>query len=566
VDGFGGDGVRGEFSARADDLAAVMALVGEAMPELAARLPELAGGAALGVRLSGTLPFLERIAYAAGTGQELPAPEDRALVALIREEMPVSLDAEFALTDGAVAHLTPSGEPVGASGVEVRGTGRFEAGNLDVEATVRVPRVDYAPSPVPLEGLEAELACRVRDFDELGLSVSRFRGLNGAVAADCVLQAVGLSRLGGAPTPATLLKALDASLTGRGEVRPGALGMPDGPAAEGLLGVELDAALAAGQSLELTARSHVEDLSIAWADAAELREVNGAVQIARTWRIREGDPAPIALSRSVVDREPAAAAGGLRAAVPEFATPGDELAGSPGWLSAGLVTVNGAELLRDLEAELDVSGSAVRLPRLHAAASGGRLVGEASLVPSEGGRLVEASGEFSNVDLRQLFPTGWRESSGDTRVNGDFRLSMRLTPGAQIPLKDLTARVDVTRIGALALDRLLRAVDADGEAPGLSRLRKALTFAAPLRGRATLDRGFASGALELRTLAGGPTVEYALPRFGVMHLFEHEAVAGPVRRAADALRALDVLDADTIVLEPDGGIGLRRAAPPGRMQ
>jgi len=61
----------------------------------------------------------------------------------------------------------------------------------------------------------------------------------------------------------------------------------------------------------------------------------------------------------------------------------------------------------------------------------------------------------------------------------------------------------------------------------------------------------------LSGLAPGLITEYAIPRFSVGQLFDAALVNRAFRRAAPALSAMDLLDAERIEVGADGSVGFR---------
>jgi hypothetical protein len=564
VRGYGADSVEGRLELAGADLRALLGLATDALPEeRTAAWPELAGRLRLTADLGGALPLAEEFVCALETGGSPPALEIFPLEAFYRKRAPLSLEGDWSLEGATLRWGALAGPALAASDVSAGGQFRLAEGDAEGQLSVTVPALQIGALPLPLADLRLAAGFGVSRFNELAVDEFRFTGLGGTVQVDGSLRGSGIGRFQAPPLPADLLRTLDLELKCRGKVGLGGLRLAEGLAASGEVGWDLAMELRGGERLAARTRPRFEGCSLALGDLLAVRGLNGRFDFSKELRIEAArDVAPSALSQTLIAPEPQPAPAGLRGAVPEFATAADELAARPERLTVDSITALGVEVVRDAGLELEVEGGAVSVPRFYLRPLGGSLVGRGALVPGAAGREVHVQGELAGVDFRLLLPPALREFRGDSRANGSFRLDARLAgagpgrEGASL-MKDVGASIDVTYVGAGALDRILLALDPRGGNPGIVRIRRALKLATPKRAAASLHRGFVEAHVELQGLASGLVSEYSIPRFSIVPLLEAEVVERHLQRAAPAFVLLDLLDAERLELTPEGSVRLR---------
>lgn len=565
VRGFGGDALEGRFRASLDDLGALLGLVVGVLPaRITGSLPTVEGRANARIAFDGRLPLAERIVAALEGGRALPRPEFLPLGTFYERDVPLAVDAAFAVEDGAVSYELWPGLELDVPRIIAKGDAQLAQGSLAGEFSLQVPEVHLSGSPVPLEGFSLAADFSMRDFHEFAVRAFRMTGLGGALDVEASLRGSGLSRLQGVPTPGALLEQIDLAARSSGTLRPAALPVVEGLESSGEFQWDFGLILQRGDLLRVAVRPHLADLSLAYGDLFAVEGLDGRFDFSKEWRIvpaAEGDGEP-ALSQSMIAGRPQAAAAGMRAVVPEFATAADELLTPDDMLTVRSISVLGTELVRDLGIELVARGAAVSVPRFYLHPLGGKLVGAASFRPVEAGRQARIEGEFAGIDFRRMLPAGLRDFRGDARVNGTFMLGALISPEAATgpsynPIKDVAAELDITEIGPDALDRLLLALDPKAANPSIVRARSALRLASPLRARASLEHGFFSADVELQGLVSGLITEYSIPRFNLANLFGAEMVRDVFRKSAVGLEALNLLDAELLETTPEGAVRLR---------
>jgi hypothetical protein len=333
---------------------------------------------------------------------------------------------------------------------------------------------------------------------------------------------------------------------------------------------DLNLALVAGQRLALVLSPRLDNVSVAFRNLFALEGLGGNFGLSQDWRIvsaEEAAPAP--LTQSTIAQPTAPSASAIRPALPEFGTAADELIPPDQVLTLRSASLFGMPLVSNVTARIEAQGAAFSVPGFYLQPLGGELVGSASFLalpaagaPAGSGRELQVEGEFAGVDLRLLLPPDLRDFSGDSQIDGSFMLSAVVSPPpagelAYNPLKDVMARLEVTHIGAEALDRLLLGLDPKAANPSIARTRQALGFAAPVSVSGSLERGFAGADVELQGLASNLVTDYSIPRFNVAQLFETKLVTDIFRKAAPILSALNLLDAERLEVSPDGSVRLR---------
>jgi hypothetical protein len=559
--GFGGGALAGSAHAELPDLGKLVALAAGALPPaLRARLPAVSGRAAGDVELGGRLPLAETMLASLLHGARPALPKLLPIAAFLRGSAPVSAKAHLTAEDVTVIQTLSEKLQAGVRGLRTEATLDLAAGgDLKATLTAQLPEAVFTPSPLPLKDFRVQAEAGLRGFDALDLK-GTFSGLGGVVKSSASLSVEGLSRLPLPPTPADALRTLALSAHAEGTLEPGALKLVEGLESSGGLALGLDATLEPGRSLKVAFAPAMHNFSASFRDLFALRGLDGGFTYARQWQIAEAGAGSGAegLSQGLIRRPPVSAPPGIEQAFPEFATAVDELVDHAAGVSMASLSVLGAQVVEGLNVRLLANGSTLLVPRFAMRLLGGLTVGTAAFAPADGGRELRAQGEFTQVDFRWLLPAELRDFSGDSRISGSFSFSTLLgsaTGGS--PLKDISAGLDLSHIGPVALDRLLLALDPRSANPALVRLRGALSLAGPSSAHARLQRGFLSGSVELQGAAGSLVSEYAIPPFNLSGLFGMKMVDDALRKLAPAMQALDLLDATRIELTPEGGVRLR---------
>ncbi len=482
------------------------------------------------------------------------------LAAFYRDNVPLTAKAHLTAADVTALERLSDTVQAGVRGLGADATVDLSAaGDLTAAVKATLPEAVFTPSPVPLKDFSAEGQLGLKGFDALALS-GDVSALGGTLTSSGKLSLSGLSRLPLPPRPADALRTLTLSAHAEGKLKPGELKVVEGLKSSGEMGGTLDASLEPGRELQVAVAPHVSDLSAGFRGLFSLQDLSGGFTYARRWPIVEAVAAGegAGLSQRLIRRPTESAGPGIEQALPEFGTAVDALVNHFQGVSIASLSALGAQVVEGLRARLEARGSTFVVPQFSMRLLGGRTVGMTAFAPVRGGRELSAQGEFAQVDFRRLLPPDLQDFSGDSRVSGTFAFGALLgSPTSTSPLKDVSARLDLTHIGSVALSRLLLALDPRSVNPSFVRLRQALSLAGPRTVEARLQRGFLSGRAELQGAAGSLVSEYAIPPFNITGLFGMKQVDDALRKAAPAMKALDLLDADRIELTEDGGVRLR---------
>ena len=535
-------------------------------PEEGSR-PVVSGRAEGEVSFTGRLPLLAEVVDALQAGGQMQLPAIFPLDAFYQQHVPVDLTARFKLSEGGVSHRLGPGRAVGVSGVAAEASLRLEGGVARGDVSLSVPEVT-APG-LPLTAPEFEMAGEwvLRDLDELVFDKLRFSALGGAVAGRSLgFRLAGLAGLPRAledcPLPGVALQELDLSLRWRATVQGDAVKVVEGLELSGEAGCDLSVELEAGRSLTVTVEPWFREFSLRYETPAgdvALTGVNGRLQLAGRWAIGSAPPAAaMPLSRQVTAPSRAVFGEGVQTGAVDFATASDELFAGPHGVEVGTASALGKELASAFGMEVALRKGGLSVPRFHLRPLGGTMVGSMSVRRSRRELHVSLRGEFTGVDTRRLLPPRMRAFSGDSEINGGVQLDAALSSDrGRVSVNDLTARANITHIGADALDRMLLSLDPNGENPSIVQVRRMLTIAGPRRVTVALEHGFVGIGVELQGLAGGLVGSYTIPRFNVGRLLESDRVAGALAPLAPVMEALSALDAERIVILPDGNVALR---------
>jgi len=576
IEGFGGDAVSGRVQASLPDLSALVRAAAPALPPALASKLAVTGHAAGEVQLGGRLPLAEQIVAALEGGRALPRPEFFPLKAFYERQVPFTLDGRLNCQDVAASWKLSPDLTVGISGVAGEGRlslkpGGAAAGSLVAGSVgLTVGTVDFPPSPVPLKDFRLGADFALRDFDQFDLTNCTFAGLGRVLEASATVHGSGLSRLSGVPTPGAVLENVDLTVQSSGKVRLGEMPAVEGLKCSGEASCDLNLAIVAGDRVTLALSPRLDNVSVAFRDLFALDGLGGNFGLAQDWRIVSAEETAAApLSQSMIPQPAPPTPSAIRPTLPEFGTAADALIPPDQALTLRSASLLGKPLVSNLTARIETGGSALSVPGIYLQPLGGELVGSASFLPLPAagapvgsGRELQVEGEFAGVDLRLLLPPDLRDFSGDSQIDGSFMLGAVISPPpagelAYNPLKDVMARLNVTHIGAEALDHLLLGLDPRAANPSIARARQALGFAAPVSVSGSLERAFAAADVQLQGLASNLVTDYDIPRFNVAQLFGAKLVTDIFRKAAPILSALNLLDADRLEVSPDGSVRLR---------
>ena len=526
LSGFGA-GLSGDAHAEVPVLGRLVAFGAAALPPaLRAKLPPVSGKAAGDVQLGGALPLAERTLAGLLHGKRPALPSLFPLAAFYRDNVPLTASAHF--TAGDVTALAQLSDAVraGVRGLSAEASADLSAaGDLTASVQLALPEAVFSPSPVPLKDFSAQGEVSLTGFDALDVT-GGLSALGGVIASSGKLSLAGLSRLRLPPTPADALRTLTLSAHAEGTLKPGELKVVEGLESSGEMAMALDADLEPGRALQVALAPRLSDFSAGYRDLFSLKDLDGGFTYARRWPIAEATAAGEGegLSQRLIRRPPEGAGPGIEQALPEFGTAVDALVDHFQGVSIVSLSALGAQVVEGLRVRLAARGSSLVAPQFGMHLLGGRTVGMMAFAPAQGGRELSAQGEFAQVDFRLMLPPELRDFSGDSRVSGSFAFSALLGSGATAsPLKDVSARLDLTHVGSVALSRLLLALDPRSANPSFARLRQALSLAGPRSVHARLQRGFLSGSAELQGAAGSLVSEYLHPPLQHHRPVRHEA-------------------------------------------
>jgi len=588
VEGFGATRLNAQATVELPDIAAIAALVPEPW---AWRLPEVSGSAVLTGGVDGSLPLAGRLVSALregvsvgrlrddllaslGTGE--PWPELRLLPIrrFWRQNVLLSGSGEFALRDFALSHRTPGGIRAGVEGVSADARLQLSEGDVEAEVALAVPAVHVSLLPAPLEDLWIRGKLALSELDRLRLVDGRLSALKGVFTAGMDGEIAGLSAIATAPTLATLLTDLNVSARGQCRLKPEAIGYLEGWDGSGGAGVDMSLELAGGETLTLDTLSWLDGLSVECAGLFGVAGVSATVPFTKTWRIVSagaGEAGPLLTDSVLTDSDGAAQAPDPAAAWERsgLALAFDRLVRPTESLRVGSVSLLGRKVVEDVGIDLDVTPSALLVPRASLKVLGGRMVGRAGAWRAADELEVRLESEFDGLDARAMLPPHLRDFKGDSSISGSARgeVVLRMPPAgdessAPALLKEVAGRVDVTHIGASALDRALLVLDPQAEDPGIVQMRGQLGLASPRSGRLELKGAFVGIDVELQGLAGRLMRRYSIPPFSIAEALRSRSVESRLAVASRMLSLLrlpmEALGAEEIVLKADGsGVELR---------
>ncbi|MGD2174353.1 MAG: hypothetical protein PVJ27_03035, partial [Candidatus Brocadiaceae bacterium] len=259
--GMGADGVAGSIRLEVPDLGAAAELAARCLPpELAERVPEMAGQTEAEASFSGALPLVDRTIASLARG-EGPRYRLFPLVEFYRESVPLDVGASLAVHDLAVAGRL-AGRQMGARGVSSSADLRLSDGDIDLAAELGIELIEPGALPVPLRDFTLGAEIGVRDFDALEVSQFRLAGPGEALQATGSLSARGLGSIGGVPTPGRILEGLDLAVDSDVSLRLGELHVLEGLETEGEVGFTFAGTLERAEAINLRAEPRARNVGV----------------------------------------------------------------------------------------------------------------------------------------------------------------------------------------------------------------------------------------------------------------------------------------------------------------
>ena len=543
VERFGGGSIEAKAFFTVDDLAAVRALLPDSLSEA---VPEISGELAAECTVGGSAPLAEQIAQAALSGRPLPTVSPFPLGTFFAEQMPLNIHVKASGRKIAVSHEIPG---VGCVKVRDLSTG-IEAslqpeglkGNLSAE----LPHTSLPGLPVPLEGVGLAFSFRADQFERLDIEDFRLCGCQELFTLTAALHMKGISNVTQSPTPGSLLEALTLEGQGSLAVNPGGLSDLEGLRLSGKAGARFSLDLKGGRSAAVRASTEIHSFSVAKDGLFELKNLNASIPFSKTWDIVGPQRRRGGLSERVLDAQERRQEGFPGSSLLEYGPAAIRLLHPTESLRLDAFSLHGKTLLENLGVHLEVVGDSFLAPRYHMKLLGGTMAGTFSFAPRRDSYVMKLENEFVNVDCSALLPARFKRKESDYTVSGTLRMLMEFAGGgseqaAGSTLRDMAVRLDVTRIGAKALDSVLLTLDPNAEEPSIVRMRSALKLASPRHLTVVARRGFVDIEAELQGLASGVVKRYSVPRFSIAAIADFSIVdelLSPLRRASELLRML----------------------------
>jgi len=187
---------------------------------------------------------------------------------------------------------------------------------------------------------------------------------------------------------------------------------------------------------------------------------------------------------------------------------------------------------------------------------GGTVRGSLSLERRNGTFFADFRSAFSGLNAQRLIPgpsRGLRDE--ETEVSGMMSAALPLSTSVDRLLQDMAFEVEITRIGARALERMLYALDPYENNESIVQQRKLLRMGSVKWVTASVKDGLfsASGQAEVK----GVSLEF--PRLERLNVANLPGLGGFEKRLAiigPAIEMLKILSANTVVIEKDGKIRL----------
>ncbi len=187
---------------------------------------------------------------------------------------------------------------------------------------------------------------------------------------------------------------------------------------------------------------------------------------------------------------------------------------------------------------------------------GGTVRGSLSIKRRNGVFFADLRSAFSGLNAQRLIPGPPSDiRNEEAEVSGMLWVGLPLSTSIDRLLQDMEFELEITRIGTRALERMLYALDPYENNESIVRQRKVLRMGSVRWVRAGLKDGMlsTSGQVEVKG------VKLDLPRLERLNVGSLPGLGGFEERLAvigPAIKMLNILSANTIVIEKDGKIKL----------
>ena len=559
VGDFGAAELRGKASLEVREVAMLLALV---PPAYAEGLPRAAGALHADLEFDGPLPLVKKMipAHLHGEDQkqmpEIPLlPLERSLEALCPRQVEVGLR----LDNFSFIHSLAPGKRMGAQNLGGRMRFARDGESLRTDLGLVGDQVMAPGHGKSLGRVALESRVELEGYDRLRVSQTSIRALDGAVSAGLEADVSGLSALREAPTVGWMLSNLNAGLRGDFAVKPDVLTeLFPGWEGSGEAGFEGEIELAGGRDVGVDFTGKLTDFALRAGEFFGVEGLNARMPFVKRWDLRRPGPGaggPLA-GRPAGGREGEAPAqsvwrrGGLDPGLGRLVEPDPDVA-------VDSISMGGKTLAQDIRLDARRIGAGVELSRVRLGILGGKVLGRMAGWATGEGMHVRMEAEYDGIDTRELLPERLTSFPGDSTLTGNARvgLDMEMSPGGR-PIKDISARLNVTRIGPRALDRALQALDPEAENPGIVRIRTKLALAKPRRVEVELERGFLRLGVDLYGVVANLVTHYSVPRFNIAGLLGRdltETSSHLLARLRVLNPVLDALAADRIVVDEETG-------------
>ena len=167
---------------------------------------------------------------------------------------------------------------------------------------------------------------------------------------------------------------------------------------------------------------------------------------------------------------------------------------------------------------------------------------------------VSAGFEIADLDINQLLKTT-KQIAGDSTIAATITLdALFQDETGAIDLSRLACRIDVTHIGAEALDRLLVFLDPEGRRPALSTARAQLKLANPSHVHIVIARGQLNVVIQFQ---GSLIPTFELNRIPITKMKHLEKLTAAIPNWKSLMPLLNMIGADTYSFSPEGELVLK---------
>ena len=478
----------------------------------------------------------------------------------------------------------------GAGGVEVSGMNTMQpvavilkqglahvsmAGEIDIHKVLKLPFLGELPAAMPIR---LSFSAEQQGLKHVHLTESMAAGPPYGIVQDLNVTAEGIDRLleGDMPPPASaVLNRVSGELAASVRVKPGSgLEALTGPVnAKGELEAGLRLGLTAGKRLLTVLWLESPGLDITQGEGLRIEELKSHVRIDRQYRVSRaeagtgGDTRTVRrLSREVVKdlgSDQAFESGGKDASRRLTDDLRRKLSGERN-LRMRLMSVKAGDLafiVRHPELQFRLDEGLPGIDHFQMDALGGTIQGDLNVTQDEGVFQMLAGLAFSGVRADELIPTLKGElPPEETEISGSLRVRVPLSENYRRVLDDLQFSLNLSHIGAKAMERFLYALDPRESNERIVQQRELLRIGTPKW--IALDIG--NGSLSLSGEVEAKGVRIDLPRIrrlNIANLALQQDLEQYVTRLGPVLKALRLLSADTIETGPEQRIRLSRSRP-----